>query len=85
VSLFKKSYKKNFVFLKNNQSCLKKKNFVFKNTSIFITPSFIGKKLFLYNGSENCLILIRENMVGFKLGEFILTRKAFKFPKKKNK
>jgi small subunit ribosomal protein S19 len=42
-----------------------------------ITPDFIGMTLAVHNGRQHVPILVTENMVGHKLGEFAATR-AFK-------
>ncbi len=39
-----------------------------------ITPDFIGMTLAVHNGRQHVPILITENMVGHKLGEFAATR-----------
>ncbi len=40
-----------------------------------ITPSMVGLKFQIHNGKDFPEVLIDENMVGHKLGEFSLTRK----------
>ncbi len=40
-----------------------------------ITPAMVGLKFQVHNGKDFPEILIDENMVGHKLGEFSLTRK----------
>jgi small subunit ribosomal protein S19 len=40
-----------------------------------ITPEMVGFKIGVHNGKEHIEITIIENMVGHKLGEFVLTRK----------
>ena len=39
-----------------------------------ILPNFIGLTIAIHNGSQHIPVLIVENMVGHKLGEFALTR-----------
>lgn len=48
-----------------------------------IIPKFIGINFWIHNGKIFSKILISKEMVGFKLGEFSLTRKNFSFKKKK--
>ncbi|MCH9612828.1 MAG: 30S ribosomal protein S19 [Chlamydiia bacterium] len=48
-----------------------------------ITPDMIGKYFSVHNGKTFNLVYVVENMVGCKLGEFSLTRKATKHPTKK--
>jgi len=40
-----------------------------------ITPEMVGFKMAVHNGKEHIEITIVENMVGYKLGEFVPTRK----------
>jgi small subunit ribosomal protein S19 len=44
-----------------------------RNSVIF--PLFIGKVLSIYNGKKFVNVKISEEMVGFKVGEFVPTRK----------
>ena len=39
-----------------------------------ILPSFIGVTIAVHNGKQHVPVLITENMVGHKLGEFAATR-----------
>ncbi|MDH5649827.1 MAG: 30S ribosomal protein S19 [Gammaproteobacteria bacterium] len=39
-----------------------------------VLPEFIGLTLAVHNGRQHVPILISENMVGHKLGEFVPTR-----------
>ena len=39
-----------------------------------IAPEFVGKTIAVHNGRRHVPILITENMVGYKLGEFVPTR-----------
>lgn len=39
-----------------------------------ITPDFIGFTIAVHNGRQHVPVLISENMVGHKLGEFAPTR-----------
>lgn len=43
-----------------------------------ITPEMVGFTFGVHNGKEHIPVLVVENMVGHKLGEFSLTRKFFK-------
>lgn len=40
-----------------------------------ITPDMVGRTIAVYNGKMHVPVLISENMVGHKLGEFSPTRK----------
>lgn len=48
-----------------------------------ITPKFLKITFDVYNGIIFQKLEINEEMIGFKLGEFSLTRKKFTFKKKK--
>jgi len=39
-----------------------------------ITPDFVGFTIAVHNGRQHVPVLISENMVGHKLGEFAATR-----------
>ncbi len=39
-----------------------------------VLPDFIGLTIAVHNGKQHVPVLISENMVGHKLGEFALTR-----------
>ena len=39
-----------------------------------IPPDFIGRSFAVHNGRQHVPVLISENMVGHKLGEFAVTR-----------
>ena len=43
-----------------------------------ITPEMLGFKFAVHNGKDFIEVLVVENMVGHKLGEFSLTRKFFR-------
>lgn len=40
-----------------------------------ISPEMVGFTIGIHNGKQHIPVLITENMVGHKLGEFALTRK----------
>lgn len=40
-----------------------------------VTPDMVGRTIAVYNGRMHVPVLINENMVGHKLGEFAPTRK----------
>ena len=52
-----------------------------RNTTIL--PKFVNKTFEIYNGKKLNEILITENMIGHKFGEFSPTRKRFVFKSKK--
>ena len=50
-----------------------------------VIPSNLYKRLNIYNGKNFTKITLNENMIGHKLGEFVLTRKYGKYKSKKKK
>ena len=67
----------------NNQG--KKKVIKTWSRSSTIVPIMIGHTIAVYNGKEHIPILITEQMVGHKLGEFALTRNFRSHVKKQKK
>jgi len=49
-----------------------------KQRGIIIVPEMIGAKIGVYNGKEFVSLDIRPEMLGHRLGEFVLTRKEIK-------
>ena len=47
-----------------------------------ILPKFVGLQFAVYNGHKNVNVLVSEEMVGHKFGEFVNTRAKFVFKKK---
>jgi small subunit ribosomal protein S19 len=43
-----------------------------------VVPQMIGKTILVHNGKEYAPVQVSEEMVGFRLGEFVLTRKMVK-------
>nr|YP_009326059.1 ribosomal protein S19 [Asterionella formosa]APD75820.1 ribosomal protein S19 [Asterionella formosa] len=62
-----------------NQKVNNYKNIGLRNSEIM--PSFVGKIYYTHNGKSNIKIIVLEEMVGFKFGEFSFTRKEFFFSK----
>ncbi|KAI9205818.1 uncharacterized protein BJ171DRAFT_499804 [Polychytrium aggregatum] len=46
-----------------------------------ILPSYVGRKFLVHNGKEHIPVLVTEQMVNHKLGEFAATRKPFSYRK----
>ncbi|KAI5804111.1 mitochondrial ribosome small subunit component S19 [Peziza echinospora] len=53
--------------------------------SCTILPHFVGLVFQIHNGKDYEDVLISEDMVGHKLGEFAATRKRFSYKMSKNK
>ena len=56
---------------------------VYKN--FVILPKFVGLTMQVYNGKTFITLKIVDEMVGYKVGEFVLTRKQFSYKKKRIK
>lgn len=61
----------------------KKNNTLDNSSTLFNT--FFKKKFYVYTGKEKKQIFIDKEMVGLKIGQFILTRKMGAIHKKKEK
>ena len=72
--------------LKNiqNATVVSKNDIKTISRSSVILPKFIGLTVHVHNGKTFVIVKIVDEMVGYKLGEFVLTRKQFSFKKKKN-
>lgn len=71
-------------FINNNFLLYQKKKIIKTNSrSTVILPFLIGKSIKLHNGKFYILIKIKEEMVGHKLGEFVLTRLRHIYKKNK--
>lgn len=62
---------------------LSKKKIKTTSRSTVILPFLIGKTVQVYNGKFFIPITISEEMIGYKLGEFVLTRLRHVYKKKK--
>lgn len=62
----------------------KKFNLTKATRSSKITPKLIGQTFKVFNGQNSSELVITQDMLGHKFGEFVFTRKKFQF-KKKNK
>ena len=49
-----------------------------KNREIVIIPEMVGAKLGVYSGKEFVLVDIKPEMLGHRIGEFVLTRRQVK-------
>ena len=54
---------------------MKHNNIKTKCRDIIIIPQMVGKMARVYNGKEFVSVLIQQEMIGHRLGEFVLTRK----------
>lgn len=50
-----------------------------------IIPQCLNRAIYVYSGLSYYKLLVTENMIGHKFGEFILTKKRVVFKKKKKK
>lgn len=66
--------------------CRKKKIIKTYSKESVIYPSFVGRIFEVYNGKIFKKVLIKEEMIGHKLGEFLFTRPfLYKMRKKKKR
>ncbi|MGX7589372.1 30S ribosomal protein S19 [Candidatus Vidania fulgoroideorum] len=49
-----------------------------------ILPRFLGLTIYVHNGKNHIPIIINEEMIGHKLGEFVMTRNFKSHPNKSN-
>jgi small subunit ribosomal protein S19 len=50
-----------------------------------IVPAFLGLTFNVYNGKNYVEIIVTDEMIGYKFGEFSYTRSKFAFKKKDKK
>jgi small subunit ribosomal protein S19 len=67
----------------NRKTAHKKKIFKTTSRNSLVLPFLIGQTVQLYNGKFFIPLFIREDMIGYKLGEFIPTRLRHIYKKKK--
>ncbi|KAF8063949.1 mitochondrial ribosome small subunit component RPS19 [Lyophyllum atratum] len=53
--------------------------------SCTILPNFVGVRFMVHNGKDYLPVLVTQDMVGHKLGEFSHTKKRFNYKATKNK
>ena len=58
---------------KQNETNLKKPITTWSRRSTII-PDMIGHTFLVYNGRKHVQVYVSDNMIGHKLGEFVLTR-----------
>lgn len=74
--------KKN-MFIINKELVTGVSNIKTKKRNSTILPVFVGKILKIHDGKRFKKVTVLKEMVGHKLGEFVMTRKAFKYKKNK--
>jgi len=52
-----------------------------KSRAVTITGNLIGNNYLIHNGKSFAPVLVTEDMVNHKLGDFVLTRKPFSYKK----
>jgi small subunit ribosomal protein S19 len=63
---------------KCNEKSVKKRPIKTHNRALVIVPQMLGKTIGVYNGKEYIKVIIVEEMLGHRLGEFSPTRKLIK-------
>lgn len=71
-------------YLYNNTTDIKL-NFYTKNRAITLTSPLLKFNFSIHNGMRYYALTTRKKLIKKKLGEFIFTRKIFKFKRKKRK
>ena len=56
------------------------KNIIYKK-SLYITSDYLNQKCLIYNGRTLEKLIISKDMIGYKFGEFINTRRIVKYNK----
>jgi small subunit ribosomal protein S19 len=74
-SIWKNPFSENQIFKDIYLSLDSKKPIRLLNRHTVIFPTFIGRIFSVYNGKNFVNIQISEKMIGYKFGEFVLTRK----------
>jgi small subunit ribosomal protein S19 len=82
---WKSFFLQNSLFKKVSNLVAKKKNFSVKTWSraSTIISEFVGHRFRVHNGKDFVPITVTPEMVGFKFGEFALTRAKYEYKKKK--
>ena len=62
-----------------------KKKIIQLKRNFEIIPQLVGNTVNIYNGRKFIKVLLTEDMIGHKIGEFSPTREKFDFKKKKKK
>jgi small subunit ribosomal protein S19 len=70
------------LFLINKSLLTNSKEIITKSRKTLILPKYLGKTIQIHNGKIFTKITIVKEMIGHKLGEFVKTRKTFKFKNK---
>lgn len=80
-SIWKGPFVDSFLLKKQNQKSIKK---IWSRRSV-ILPQFEGQVFHVHNGKDFIPVLVKENMIGHKFGEFAATRKVFSFKNSRKK
>ncbi len=57
--------------------------FLFYKKNKIITSIHLNKKFLIYNGKDFQKLIVSKDMLGYKFGEFVMTRKIVTFKKNK--
>jgi ribosomal protein S19 len=71
--------------IKKNENTKKKPVLNFKSRDFTITPKLINTSIKIYNGVKFLLVSLKENHVGYKVGNFTVTKKRCIYKKRKKK
>jgi len=59
------------------------KTYLIYKKNNYITEKDLNKKFLIYNGKDFQKLIVSKEMIGYKFGEFVSTRKVVMFKKKK--
>ena len=77
-SIWKGPFSESYIFKEiylAKKSNLKQKIILLRSKNSIIFPLFVGNIFSVYNGHKFVNIVVNKDMVGYKFGEFITTRK----------
>ena len=60
------------------------KTYLIYKKNNYIIEKDLNKKFLIYNGKDFQKLIISKEMIGYKFGEFVSTRKVVMFKKKNN-
>lgn len=83
-SLYKGPFYEHNLLQKVKSKIHKKSSIKIWTRASIILPEFLGYKFEIYNGKRFVVLTVTEDMIGYKFGEFALTRKVLIHKTKKN-
>lgn len=80
-------FQKNFLNTFTLKIINQKKKYMVYDKNLYISPSMIGLNFKIHMGNIFFILLVKQNMLGYKINDFIFTKKRaiFRSSKKKKK